>query len=430
MKKIFIFLLAAAVLFASVSLAEELASLSDADLLMLYRQVSEELESRGLSAGAADPDADPAGTLNDTVLYYNLSGGQYYHLDQNCKLVNPKYLPLNGRFTYAQLGEEKYRDLKPCNICGAVFLRESPRLPADFREAVDTAGESASVGGDIDYLAVVAEKNGKYIRMVTLLDDRAKEMYMAGMQAEDNGEAFDAFQAYAWSLPVSYTEEFTVKPKDQAELDAQAGKTVGMLVEEGYLLYGSGGGIGQPTIVDLSYGLYNYAFEVDAAFEEYQEHIDRDDLESLRIKSGKLSGFSAVASIPDYLADGTYAPRVVPNITAEEASAAAAIPPVEEYTEKAWPLTAESYVALLDNVEAGYGQVYMLEGVVHQVLSRSPLTVILNTGEDGKSQPVVVECPKHAGFRLETGSRCRIYADVSSACYLLPVLTARYIFLP
>ena len=55
MKKIFIFLLAAAVLFASVSLAEELASLSDADLLMLYRQVSEELESRGLSAGAADP---------------------------------------------------------------------------------------------------------------------------------------------------------------------------------------------------------------------------------------------------------------------------------------------------------------------------------------------------------------------------------------
>ena len=55
----------------------------------------------------------------NTVLYYNPSGGEYYHLDQNCKRINERYLPLQGHFTYSQLGEEKYSKLKPCAICGA-----------------------------------------------------------------------------------------------------------------------------------------------------------------------------------------------------------------------------------------------------------------------------------------------------------------------
>lgn len=43
-----------------------------------------------------------------------------------------------------------------------------------FRDAVDAAGEYAAVGGDIDYLSVVAERDGRYYRTVTILDDRAK----------------------------------------------------------------------------------------------------------------------------------------------------------------------------------------------------------------------------------------------------------------
>ena len=302
-----------------------------------------------------------------------------------------------------------------------------PRF-TNFRGAVNGAGESAAVGGDMEYLAVAMGRNGRFFRAVALLDDRARELYMAAMTAEDDGEAFEAFDAYAWSLPVTYTEEITAKPKEQAELDALAGKTVGEVLEEGYLFYGSGGGINLPTIVDLSYGFFSYTFEVDATFEEYQEAQEREELESLRVRSGKLEGFSSIATSMDYLADGTLEPQVVPHITAEEAAAAASVPPAEEYTRNAWPLTAEGYEDLQHNPDTRYGQVYMVEGVVHEVLSQDPLRVVVNTGEDGETRPVVLEYPVKPPFTLEAGSRFRVYADASSVCYILPVLAVRYTY--
>ena len=396
----------------------------DPESLLTYEELKEEY--------AAEPTPEPGETnpevSDDTILYCHPEGGQYYHADRNCKAVNEKYLPLKGSFTYGELENEPYKSLQPCSVCGAPSRRENPSLSADFRDAVESAGEFISVGGDMDYLAAVAEKGGEYIRMVTLLDDHAKKLYMAAMGAEDSGEAFETFNAYAWSLPVSYTEEITAKPKGQAELDAQAGKTVGELLAEGYSFYGIGGGEYLPTAVDLSYGLFNYEFEVDASFEQYLENEGWDGLEDMKVKSGILSGFSGLATNPDWLADGTYEPQVIPNITAEEAAATDQAPPPEEYTVKAWPLDTEGYSDLLNNMEDRYGQVYMVEGAVHQVLSESPQRVIINTGEDGKSQPVIVECPEYVSFSPKAGESCRIYADVTSSCYILPVLTARYIF--
>lgn len=296
-----------------------------------------------------------------------------------------------------------------------------------FRNAVDAAGEYAAIGGDIDYLAVASEKDGRYFRSVTILDSRAKELYMAAMSAEDPGAGFEAFDAYAWSLPVCYTEEITAKPKGQAELDAQAGKTVGELLEEGYSFYGSGGGENLPTVVDLSSGLFIYEFEVDTPFEEFRAlEEEPDGLKGMKVKSGKLSPFMNLATNPDYLADGTYQPQVVPHITAEEISAADSVPPLEEYSRKAWPIDAEGYSDLQHNLDARYGQVYMVKGFVRQILSKNPMRVIVCTGEDGYSQPVVVECPETRNFTWEEGKSYRIYADVTSACYVLPVLTARY----
>ena len=104
------------------------------------------------------------------------------------------------------------------------------------------------------------------------------------------------------------------------------------------------------------------------------------------------------------------------------------VPPIEEYSKKAWPITAESYIDLLENTDARFGQVYMVEGAVHEVLSQNPLRIIIHTGEDGESQPVVIECPEQLSFKWEEGDHCRIYADVSSICDGLPVLTARYTF--
>ena len=78
------------------------------------------------AADTPDPSitATPAPTdapeiYPNTVLYYNPSGGEYYHLDQNCKRINQRYLPLQGHFTYAELGKPPYDKLKPCNICSA-----------------------------------------------------------------------------------------------------------------------------------------------------------------------------------------------------------------------------------------------------------------------------------------------------------------------
>ncbi len=66
------------------------------------------------------PTATPAVNGN-TPLYYNPSGGEYYHLDQNCKRIAEKFLPLQGKFTYAELNNDKYKKLKPCAICGAPY---------------------------------------------------------------------------------------------------------------------------------------------------------------------------------------------------------------------------------------------------------------------------------------------------------------------
>ena len=78
------------------------------------------------NADTPDPSitATPAATstpyvTSTTVLYYNLDGGKYYHLDPNCKTTNAKYLPFKGHFTYAEINNDKYKDLKPCAICGA-----------------------------------------------------------------------------------------------------------------------------------------------------------------------------------------------------------------------------------------------------------------------------------------------------------------------
>ena len=64
------------------------------------------------------PTPEPYVDAN-TVLYYNPDGGELYHLDQNCRIINARYLPLKGHFTYGQINESPYSELKPCNVCGA-----------------------------------------------------------------------------------------------------------------------------------------------------------------------------------------------------------------------------------------------------------------------------------------------------------------------
>ena len=56
---------------------------------------------------------------DETPLYYNPDGGSYYHADQNCSIIDSKYLPLKGSFLYSQRDEEAYKKLNPCANCNA-----------------------------------------------------------------------------------------------------------------------------------------------------------------------------------------------------------------------------------------------------------------------------------------------------------------------
>ncbi len=64
------------------------------------------------------PTPEPHYDAN-TVLYYNPDGGSMYHADPNCQIINPKYLPLKGQFTFGQINDPKYEKLEPCNVCNA-----------------------------------------------------------------------------------------------------------------------------------------------------------------------------------------------------------------------------------------------------------------------------------------------------------------------
>ena len=67
---------------------------------------------------------EPPAVYPNTVLYYNPGKGEYYHLDQNCKRIAEKYLPLQGHFTFAEINDEKYKKLKPCAVCGAPYREQ------------------------------------------------------------------------------------------------------------------------------------------------------------------------------------------------------------------------------------------------------------------------------------------------------------------
>ena len=71
----------------------------------------------------------------------------------------------------------------------------------------------------------------------------------------------------------------------------------------------------------------------------------------------------------------------------------------------------------------------MVKGTVKDINNEKPLQVVINTSEDGKSQPVIVECPEQSKFRWEKGKYYRIYADVSGVYDNMPVLIARYSYL-
>ena len=66
------------------------------------------------------PSPKPTPTPNKkTKLYYNKSGGKYYHSDPNCASLADKYKPLKSSFTYADINKSPNDKLLRCDTCDA-----------------------------------------------------------------------------------------------------------------------------------------------------------------------------------------------------------------------------------------------------------------------------------------------------------------------
>ena len=111
-------------------------------------------------------------------------------------------------------------------------------LFATVGDALAAAGENPIAGGEEDYYAVITEQDGKYYRSVAELDDKAKALEQAILEADIDHmeEAFAARDEYLITLPIAYSEMFTVEPMTEAEMDDLVGQTIEELREAGYEL--------------------------------------------------------------------------------------------------------------------------------------------------------------------------------------------------
>ena len=50
-------------------------------------------------------------------LFFNPVGGKFYHLDQNCRSIKDRYLPLQGSLLYSELDDAQHSKLTPCASC-------------------------------------------------------------------------------------------------------------------------------------------------------------------------------------------------------------------------------------------------------------------------------------------------------------------------
>ena len=71
-------------------------------------------------ASTIAPTAVPSeNAAEEVIVYYNTSGGKYYHLDDRCSRVSTEYWPLTGKIPVSMLNVKPYDQLIPCDWCGA-----------------------------------------------------------------------------------------------------------------------------------------------------------------------------------------------------------------------------------------------------------------------------------------------------------------------
>ena len=206
---------------------------------------------------------------------------------------------------------------------------------ATFGEAVEAAIETAEEGESPygsnggGYCAALIKQNGRFFRAVAFFDERGKELCAAYLdaaaeQGEIAMEEYKALDAYLMTLPVQYTEELTIVPLSQEELDAMAGMTLGEAILEpcGMVMrgYPEDAEDGKDVVFRMVKGFCEYELTVNEPAGVYRElrAADHDEPFSimsmnhylnLTVRSVKYSRPSHNVLNLDWQADGTLSPN-------------------------------------------------------------------------------------------------------------------------
>lgn len=205
---------------------------------------------------------------------------------------------------------------------------------ATFGEAVNEAMKTADEGAAPYCVSsegnciVLIKRDGRFFRAVTFFDEHANELYGAfqdasapeeGKFAEDK---YGTMEAYLMTLPVQYTEELTVVPFTQEDLDAMAGKTIAEVMSEPWEMemmnYPEHADENGDVVFPMVKGFCKYELVINEPFEVYQERRARDhyepmtimslqNYEDLTVRYVRYSGISDNVLLLRYQADGTRA---------------------------------------------------------------------------------------------------------------------------
>ena len=176
-----------------------------------------------------------------------------------------------------------------CTACIAQASEKELPVFASIRDVLDSTECYLSIQDHPDYLILILEMDDRHFRMVTLLDDHAKELYKSAEAQDHSTPAMEAFDEYAWTLPIVYTEELSETPISQDKLDELKGKTIQELMDNGFgdemILYENE--LAAPVSILLEYGSYKYEFKVTNG--------SAGDPSLMTINSVKYFGFSRAA---------------------------------------------------------------------------------------------------------------------------------------
>ena len=189
------------------------------------------------------------------------------------------------------------------------------------KAAVDTADEGDTPYGinSEGYCVALMKRDGRFFRAVAYLDEHGKELYAAYLDARDfekgqyAEEEYRTLDAYLMTLPVQYTEELTVVPLTQEELDDMVGKTLWDVLLEpcGMQIHNDpdNAEAGKDIVFRVCKGFCEYELAINESAEVYHElrAADRNpnDYLNLTVRSVKYSRVSHNALNLSYQADGT-----------------------------------------------------------------------------------------------------------------------------